>query len=192
VPSKAELLRRTRQEIECSQDSDAASRFTDFYRQHVAFVWRTVRFLGAPPENIDDAVQDVFLVAHRRLVDFEARSSPRTWLFAISLRVVSDHRRSRKRQLRLLTQARTIQPEPSASPLDDTLNAETRDSLLSAIESLSDEQRVVFVMTEIEDMTAPEIASALQVKLNTVYSRLRAARRELTGMLKESVCAPRS
>jgi RNA polymerase sigma-70 factor (ECF subfamily) len=160
--------------------------FTELYERYFDFVWRSVRLLGVPSESADDAAQDVFLVAHRRLTDFQARASVRTWLFAIALRVVSDHRRSRRRRLRLLEQAQTIEREPSASPLDRAVNAQTRDTMLQAIDGLGAEQRVVFVLTEIEEMSAPEIAAALEVNLNTVYSRLRAARREIARVLQST------
>jgi RNA polymerase sigma-70 factor (ECF subfamily) len=186
VSSGRRQLPRSSKEVRLPDDTDQVSQFSQFYERYFDFVWRTVRFLGAPPESTDDAVQDVFLVAYRRLADFEARSAPRTWLFAIALRVLSDYRRSQKRRLRLLTQATTLPREPSPNPLERALNTELQRALIAAIDSLPEEQRAVFVMTELEDMSAPEIASALQVKLNTVYSRLRAARREMARMLTET------
>jgi RNA polymerase sigma-70 factor, ECF subfamily len=161
----------------------AAKRFTELYEAQFDFVWRTVRLLGATLENADDAVQDVFLVAHRRLGDFEARASARTWLFAIALRVVSDHRRSRQRRLRLLEQARSVAREADADPLAAAVSAQTREQLLGALDCLPEQQRVVFALSELEEMSAPEIAAALQVNLNTVYTRLRSARRQVTRML---------
>ena len=162
-----------------------AERFTELYERQFDFVWRTVRLLGTAPENTDDAVQDVFLVAHRRLADFEARASARTWLFAIALRVVSDHRRSRKRRLRLLERVRDVEPVSGESPLSAAVTAQTRQQLMAALDSLPEEQRVVFALTELEEMSAPEIAAALQVNLNTVYTRLRSARRHVLHKLRE-------
>lgn len=160
------------------------AQFTALYEQYFSFVWRTVRFLGAPVDTTDDAVQDVFLVAHRRLADFEARATPRTWLFAIALRVVKDHRRSRRRRMRLLDQARNIERQPSASPFERSVSSEMQHKLLAALEHLREEQRMVFVLAELEEMSAPEIAAALQIKLNTVYSRLRMARQEMARLLR--------
>jgi RNA polymerase sigma-70 factor (ECF subfamily) len=187
VPSKGNEEQRQREAAPDARLRDAAATvpdFSDLYERHFDFVWRSVRLLGAPSESADDATQDVFLVAHRRLNDFQARSSVRTWLFAIALRVVSDHRRSRRRRLRLLERAHSIEPEPSLTPLDRAVSAQTRGIMLRAIERLRDEQRVVFVLTEIEELSAPEIASALDINLNTVYSRLRAARREIARILQ--------
>jgi RNA polymerase sigma-70 factor (ECF subfamily) len=164
-------------------------RLTELYEQHVDFVWRSVRLLGLGPDVADDAVQDVFLVAHRRLADFEARSGPRTWLFAIAMRVVSNHRRSSRRRSKLLEREQALSNEPASAhvafdPFHHAVSAERRQILLDAIEALPHEQRVVFMLVELEEMTAPEVACALDVKLNTVYSRLRAARRAVSSCVR--------
>jgi RNA polymerase sigma-70 factor (ECF subfamily) len=161
--------------------------FNQLYEQHFDFVWRSIRMLGVPGDAADDAAQDVFVVAHRRLADFEGRALPRTWLFAIAVRVVSDYRRSRRRKMRLLDRVMHNEPEPAKTPFDAAVGSQRRDALLSALEGLSEDQRAVFVLADIEELSAPEIASALDVNLNTVYSRLRSARKlmaERLGQLK--------
>jgi RNA polymerase sigma-70 factor (ECF subfamily) len=185
VPSEADRLRPASEETRPSDDSAGASRFTALYEQHFDFVWRTVRLLGVPLEGVDDAVQDVFLVTHRRLDDFEARASVRTWLFAIAQRVASDHRRSRNRRQRLLEQARSSEREPSTTPFEQLAGAEARGLLASVLDRLNTQQREVFILADLEELSAPEIAVALQLNLNTVYSRLRAARREFARNLRE-------
>jgi RNA polymerase sigma-70 factor (ECF subfamily) len=159
--------------------------FDALYERHFDFVWRSVRFLGVTPDAVDDAVQDVFLVAHRRLSDFEARASERTWLFAISLRVVRDYRRSRGRRKRLIEQAKTMQLPPATTPHDSAVRSEMSALVFAALERLPEEQRAVFVLSELEEASAPEIADILRVNVNTVYSRLRAARREVARQLRE-------
>jgi RNA polymerase sigma-70 factor (ECF subfamily) len=184
VPDGSDRTQRTpKPEV---KHTDSAARFTELYEQYFSFVWRTVRFLGAPTEATDDAVQDVFLVAHRRLEDFEARATPRTWLFAIALRVVKDHRRSRRRRLRLLDQARSIERSFSATPFDRRVSAEMLQRLTAALDQLREDQRMVFVLAELEEMSAPEIAASLHMNLNTVYSRLRVARQEMARILNQS------
>src|SRR5262245_49057181 len=142
------------------------------YREHFQFVWRCLRRLGVHPNSVDDAVQDVFLVAHRKLEDSEGRSSQRGWLFAIASRVAKEHRR-RDGKLRLdehAADAVLVHP-------DKTLEMRRRVRLLDELLGvLSDSQREVFVMAEVEGFSAPEIAEALGIHLNTVYSRLRLAR----------------
>ncbi|MGE3634951.1 MAG: RNA polymerase sigma factor, partial [Sandaracinaceae bacterium] len=73
-------------------------RLEEIYDACFDFVWRSARRMGVAEAHADDVVQEVFLVAHRRLADFEGRSSVRTWLFGILLRVVSDHRRTLRRK----------------------------------------------------------------------------------------------
>jgi RNA polymerase sigma-70 factor, ECF subfamily len=145
------------------------------YREHFHFVWRTVRRLGVPPASVDDAVQDVFVVVHRRLRDFEARSSVKTWLFGIALRVAKDHRRALRRKGGHDPLGDDLL-DHRPGPVEMVAQAEAVELLDRLLDRLSDERRAVFVLAELEQMTAPEIAEALGVGVNTVYSRLRAAR----------------
>lgn len=151
---------------------DAA--FETIYREHYAFVWRSVRRLGTPDAELDDLVQEVFVVVHRRLGDFEGRSAITTWLFGIAYRVVRDHRRSaaaRAKREALATGGRP--PTEPDRKLSRTQAAGVLDDLLA---QLDEEQRAVLVMADVVNMTAPEIAELTETKLNTVYSRLRLAR----------------
>jgi RNA polymerase sigma-70 factor, ECF subfamily len=141
------------------------------YRAHFSFVWRSLRRLGVRSSSLDDATQDVFLVAHRKLHAYREQSGHKAWLFAIAVRVAAEHRRRDAR----------LQLDPDASlqtqHLEKTLELRQQTDLLDRVlDTLLDEQRVVFVMAEIEQFSVPEISSALGVKLNTVYSRLRLAR----------------
>jgi RNA polymerase sigma-70 factor, ECF subfamily len=183
MSSEAQRAAKPRRERYPAQGVTLAQRYSELYEQHFDFVWRSARYLGEPPASLDDAVQDVFLVAYRRFQDFEARSSPRTWLFAITLRVVSDHRRSRRRKTRLLDSVKRMFTGSVPTPFDHTAHAERGRALTTALDSLTEDQRAVFVMSDLEELSAPEIASVLNVNLNTVYSRLRSARREVTARL---------
>ena len=158
-------------------------RYSELYVRYFEDVWRWVRCLGEPPSSLDDAVQDVFLVAYRRFRDFEGRSSPRTWLFAITTRVVSDHRRSRRRRSRLLGRMKGMFDGPMRTSVEPIATVERSRALVTALSGLSEERRAVFMMADLEEMSAPEIASALNVNLNTVYSRLRRARDEIAELL---------
>jgi RNA polymerase sigma-70 factor (ECF subfamily) len=141
------------------------------YRTHFQFVWRSLRRLGVRLSSVDDAVQDVFLVAHRKLADFEGRSSHRVWLFAIAIRVAAEHRR---RDARLHLDENAV---ASRAHFDNAPELRGRVRLLDhLLETLTQAQREVFVMAEIEGFSAPEIAAVIGEKLNTVYSRLRLGR----------------
>lgn len=165
---------------EASGDETAARArpsFDDVYEQTFDFAWRSARRLGVAESAIDDVVQDAFLVVHRRLPEFEGRSSPKTWVFAILLRVVSEHRRTLRRK-----GGHAELPDPDAlagSGAEPGAALEQREAsalLHALLDTLDDEKRTVLVLADLEEMGAPEIAQALSIPVNTVYSRLRAAR----------------
>jgi RNA polymerase sigma-70 factor (ECF subfamily) len=155
------------------------TKFRAIYAEHVDLVWRGLRGLGVPEASVEDAVQDVFLVVHRRLESFEARSSFRTWLFGIVLRIARNHRRREQRKggCASLDAAPEI-ADAAPGPHEEAATAEALRSLALALGSLDEMKREVFVLAELEQMSAPEIAETLGINVNTVYSRLRVARRE--------------
>ncbi len=157
--------------------------FEAVYDEHVDFVWRSIRRLGVDEAAADDALQQVFLVVHRRLKEFSGASSMRTWLFGILLRVVREHRRTLRRKSPHLRSgqtdddlARVPDSSPGANPEEQMSQAEASRIINELLEHLEDEKRAVFVMIELEEMTAVETGEALGMDAKTVYSRLRAAR----------------
>jgi RNA polymerase sigma-70 factor (ECF subfamily) len=135
--------------------------------------------------QLRDAAQDVFLVVHRRLSEFEGRGTPRAWLYSIIVRVAAQYRRTqRRKQLDNTEDAHLVADSQSPGPEQDAQQNEHLRLLLGLLAELDPGKREVFVLAELEEMTAPEIASALEIKLNTVYSRLRAVRRELREALQ--------
>jgi len=158
------------------------------YDEHFELVWRSLRRLGIPPSRMDDATQDVFLVVHRKLGDFQQRSSVKTWLFGIVLRVVHDYHRSHKRKGKAAqSEARpdpdSLVDEATPGPLERAEQADAIRLLEELLSQVSEEKREVFLLAELDQMTAPEISSALGIQLSTVYSRLRAARIEFEQAL---------
>jgi RNA polymerase sigma-70 factor (ECF subfamily) len=162
-------------------DADCQRVFEDAYRSHAAFVWRLLRGMGVPDSSVEDALQDVFVVVHRRLPSFDGRHPVTTWLFAIACRVASNYRR-RGRALAHgpLTDALC---DHAPTPAESAEQAEARRVLGVLLDRMDDERRAVFVLTEIEGMTAPEIAAVTGMPLNTVYSRLRRARIDMNDAL---------
>jgi RNA polymerase sigma-70 factor, ECF subfamily len=150
--------------------------FGELYAEYSRFVRHDVMSLGVPRSAIDDVVQEVFVVVHRMMAAFENRSAMRTWLAMIVAQVSRDH----FRQLRHASVTESMEisdvstPEGPAEAFDHKAGVTLLDDLLRR---MTDVQREVFVMYEIEHMTADEIASALPANKNTVYARLRAARR---------------
>lgn len=151
--------------------------FKQVYDDNVAFVWRSLRRLGVREAGIRDAVQEVFLVVHRRLEAFEERARVRTWLFRICMRTAKDQRRRAHVRHEVLDEASIDREESPAKTAAEVV--EQREALQlfdAALERLSLEQRTVFILFELEEMTGDRIAECLELPLGTVYSRLRLAR----------------
>lgn len=145
------------------------------YREHFSFVWRSLRRLGVPSAALEDLTQDVFVVAARRLEDFEGRSSMETWLFGIAMRVFLTRRRSDWRHSRKLDEL-ALQAEPSEDPIS---KRDAQHTLHTLLDQLDDEKRAIWVLAELEGFTVVEIAEGLEANVNTVYTRLRAARTQM-------------
>jgi RNA polymerase sigma-70 factor, ECF subfamily len=144
------------------------------YELHGRYVFRCLRTPGVRESHVEDALQDVFVVVNDKLAAFDGRAKLRTWLYAIVIRV------ARKYRARQLGDARG-ELEEQSDPRDAERALLSRDELqraLVALSGLDDDKREVFVLAEIEQMSAVEIASVTEVPVNTVYSRLRAARFE--------------
>ena len=160
--------------------------FENVYEQYFEFVWRSARRLGVYESAVGDVVQETFLVVHRKLGEFEGRSSIRTWLFQIARRVVHDHRRTLQRK----------DPRAADDPDVDRVPTDERDApdataaraqairiLQELLDRLDDEKKEVFILAELEQLPAPQIAEALGINVNTVYSRLRLAREAFNAAL---------
>ena len=160
--------------------------FDAVYFEHFAFVWRSLRRLGVPEEHVEDAAQDVFLVAHQKLETFNGTSSVKTWLFGITHLIALTYARRQRRKGGLQPLPEGL-ASPAPSPERQTQSAEAGAFLDAFLDTLDDGRRAVFVLAELEQMTAPEIAEALQVNPNTVYSRLRAARQAFQQAVNERV-----
>jgi RNA polymerase sigma-70 factor (ECF subfamily) len=154
------------------------------FEQHFTMVWRSLRRLGVADVALDDAVQDVFLVLHRRWADFQHQSSLRTWIYGISLRVASDHTRRARRE-----RARWSPEEPeleSSAESPDHLYQQREAALIlrAALAQLEDKEREILVMIDLEERSVVEAAEAIEINLNTAYSRLRRARQSFEKALR--------
>jgi len=177
--------RRLARKDESDPPTPSEIRFEDVYDQHFDYVWRSLRRLGVPREHVDDAVQDVFVVVHRRLGDFEGRSKLATWLFGITLRVARSHRRkAAKAALVEPLDDEHVPAHPRARPDAVAASSEAWRVVEAFLDQLDEGKRAVFVLVELEERTAPEVAEVLGLPLNTVYSRLRAARKQFESAVK--------
>jgi RNA polymerase sigma-70 factor (ECF subfamily) len=153
----------------------ALPEFDALYEEHFAAVWRLLQAMGVTRSSLDDAVQDVFLAAYRQLGTFEARSSIRTWLCGIACHVAANHRRREQRKggLALLDQEAWAAVGPG--PLEQLEQTRAWAIVRAFLDSLDERKRTTYALSRVEGLTAPEIAQALHIPLNTVYSRLHAS-----------------
>lgn len=158
------------------------------YDAHARQVWRTLARLGVSPAALEDAVQDVFLTAHQRLARFRGASSEQTWLIGIAVRVAANLRRQGQRRAVVELVPETL-PDPGRLPDDELARRRELTELEHVLSQLPDEQREVVVLMDLEQLTAPQVAEALEVKLNTVYSRLRLGRAALNKAFHRSEVA---
>ncbi len=148
----------------------------EIFRTYAPFAWRALRRLGVPESDVEDVCQEVFVVVHRKLGDFEGRSSLRTWIYGICARTASDYRRSGRVRREVVTDA-PPETHHEAAQHEVVALKEARATLDRILDQLDDDKRAVFVLYELEELTMAEIAEALSCPLQTAYSRLHSARK---------------
>lgn len=162
---------------------EPAQSFEQVFHAHAPRVWRVLRRLGVREGDVEDQCQEVFVVVHRKLGEFEGRSKVSTWIHGICLRVASDYRR----RAHVRHEEPTAEPpEAQHSPPQVRLlqHAQERALLDAALADLDDDKRAVFVLYEIEEVPMAEVAEAAGCPLQTAYSRLHAARRQVQEALR--------
>lgn len=153
--------------------------FDAIYRQYFDFVWSSVKRLGVAPDAQDDVVQEVFIIVHSRLHTLEQPEALRSWVYSIVRRTVSGyHRANRSKRAAgaLLASEGPAEDQRPRTPLELTERASAFEVLARLLDELDEPKREVFSLVELEEMSVPEVAAALDIPLNTAYSRLRAAR----------------
>lgn len=160
--------------------------FATVFREHAPSVWRFLRRLGVPESDVEDVCQEVFVVVHRKLPSFEGRSALSTWIFGIAHRVASDYRK--KAYVRREQPSDDLPDERRSAPqLAELEREQARQLLDDALAELSEDKRAVFVLYEIEEQPMPGIAQTLALPVQTAYSRLYAARREVEAAVRRRV-----
>lgn len=169
------------EDVSARAGAAAVPSFEAVYREHFAFAWRTARRMSVREANVDDVVQDVFVVVHRRLRDYDGRTSMRGWLYGILVRVVADHRRRVRRKD---APCRSVEDDERGAerfessapgPAEQAERGEALALLERILGEMSADHREVLVLSRLEEMSVPEIAECLGANVNTIYSRLRAA-----------------
>lgn len=155
----------------------------DLVLEHSAFVWRVLFHLGVPRNRLEDASQEVFVAMLRALPRFEGRSSLRTWIYGTCRNVaLTEARRARER-----TEIPTAElPESVVQPAQEgeLWIKRAHERLVAALSQLEEEQRQVFVLFELEELSMEEIARTLGAPLRTCYSRLEKARERVHAELR--------
>lgn len=157
--------------------------FRTVYRSELGYVWATLRRLGAPASDLEDLTHEVFMAAFRKWSDYDARRPIRPWLFGFVYRILLDHRR-KGQTAREVIEAPPDRVDPAAAPDDSLVAREEQALFAAALDTLDPERRAVFVMHDVDGHRGPEIAAAIGIPLNTVYSRLRLAREQLAQVVK--------
>ena len=154
---------------------------TALFREHHRFVWRMLAHLGVQAADQEDALQEVFVVVHRRLQDYRDEDKARAWLYAICVRVARGFRRSLlRRRIQLVGDA----PEGAreAQQPEQVANQEALRLAQRLLDALPEKQRTVFLLYEVEQMPMSEVALAVDCPLPTAYARLRKARERVLAL----------
>jgi RNA polymerase sigma-70 factor, ECF subfamily len=173
--SEAELVAR------CRQGDRGAWRI--LYERHSPLIYRFITALGVPPDEREDAVQDVFIAVYRSLDAFRGEAQLSTWIYRIAARHAGRlGRRRRVREVLGTVLLREALPAPAPDPSECAAQLHLIDRLLS---KLSPKKRTVFVLFEIEGLRVDEIAKVVDCPENTVWSRLHHARAEMLKVAKK-------
>jgi RNA polymerase sigma-70 factor (ECF subfamily) len=151
--------------------------FTRLYESEFDYVWNVLRRLGIADAHLEDVAHDVFTTAWKKLADYDPARPLRPWLFGIAFRLASDFR-ARAWQKKEVADDDVDAADDSASPHAQVETKQAKELVMRAMDSIPLDRRAIFVMHELEGQGIPEVADALQVPLNTAYSRLRLARRD--------------
>lgn len=187
VPAMASVSEQLDNDDATSRDrpANALADTQDFlavYDAYVDYVWRTARRLGVREGAVEDVVQETFIVVHRRLPEKHIESL-RGWIYGIVVGVVRGHWRTIRRRSPHDAPGIWLDPEDLADdrahdPEGRTRRSEATRVLHALLAALDHDKREVFVLIELEELSAPEAAEALGISPNTVASRLRLARAE--------------
>ncbi len=194
-PARGESAELSRSEQPSAVATLELPSFESVYTQYFDFVWSSARRLGVGPAAMDDIVQEIFMVIHDKLRTLRQPQSLRSFIYGIVRRTVSHHHRSRRTRGELdAAFAQQVKTHQAAqpTPLELTEHNEDAKLLWDLLGELDAPKREVLMLAEIDGMTAPEISEALEVPLNTAYSRLRTARLAFEAALERRLARDRS
>jgi len=170
----------------------AAPSFAEVFQAQAAYVLGLLARLGVAAADVDDMAQEVFIVIHQKLPEFEGRSSLKTWVCGICLRKASDYRRRAHRRRERLVGESTDRADAAQQPEATALRREHVRLLQEALAALPEAQMQVFVLYELEELPMADVARAVGCPRFTAYTRLRAARRAIREQLERAQAPGRS
>ncbi|WP_456398809.1 RNA polymerase sigma factor [Mesoaciditoga sp.] len=168
-----------------------AEAYEKLYAQHVNRIGRIAKsYLGV--DDVEDVVQEVFIRVYKNIKKFRGDSSLSTWIYRITVNVCKDMRAKKHRKKEILTsfgleeddEKSFLEPVEENKPSDELLKEISAEEIRRAIEALSQEDRLLITLREIEDMSYAEIAEVVEKPVGTVKSRLHYAREKLRAILE--------
>jgi RNA polymerase sigma-70 factor (ECF subfamily) len=174
----------------------ASAELKKIYVEWADFVWLTLQRLGVRRQDLDDVCHDVFIIAYRKLPEFDRTRKVNAWLFGICVRVAANYRRRahirlERAGLAISSDDENIAVAPEwARPDREADRRQVMERATLALARMSPVKRVVLVMFEVEGLSCQDIATQLGLPVGTVYSRLHAARKLLLGEVGD--VAPRA
>jgi RNA polymerase sigma-70 factor (ECF subfamily) len=163
--------------------------FRAFFDRHVGFVWRAARACGVPDADVEDVVQETFVIASGKLgeVALDADGAARAWLYTICANLARNRRKRAEHRLRRATPVEelTSLAAREATPDAETERRQARTRLEALVARLDEDKRAVLVLYELEGLPMKDVAAAVGCPLKTAYSRLRLAREQLERWLEE-------
>ena len=157
--------------------TDGSARYAALFRAHYGRVVRWLSVLGVHGGDVEDAAQEVFMIAHRKIEQLRPDATVTGWLLGISRRVAATTRRTKQR-----ARARESRAAPPAEPPDPeaiAMRSEAARLLQRFLDALPEQQRLVFALYELDGVNATEIGELLGISPNTVHSRIRLIRQKL-------------
>jgi len=167
-------------------DPASTEGFQDFsavFEAEFSYVCRVLRRLGVRSADLEDVAQEVFVTVHRKFAEYDRARPIRPWLFAFAFRSASNHQRL-ARHRREVSGTPLSEPPAATTPEDALSDRQAQELVLAALQGVPLDRRSALIMHDIDGFSAPEIAEALSVPVNTVYSRVRIARDELKKALR--------
>lgn len=167
-------------------DVSRAESVVSVHARHSDFVWLSLQRLGIPERDLEDVLQEVFVVVHRKLHTFDGSSKITTWLFGICLRLSKSYRRRAwfRRERFHDTNFFEERAAQTVSPEERYAIKQKGARLTEILNGIDPEKRAVFVMFEVDELSCEEIAETVGIPVGTVYSRLHSARKRFARLVE--------